>query len=102
MVRLASIAFLATFLAVDAVSPIGDIPIWQMFTDQARDALALGTDEQLANQSFENKCKKKSILSAYNKIQDGICNAKVKIDLPNPPDFRRDLPKFSPVLPKFN
>ncbi len=94
MVRMATFAFLATFLAVDAVSPVGDIPIWQMFRDHASDALALGTDEQLANQSFENKCKRKSILPAYNKIHDGICNTKVKIDLPDPPDFSRNLPSF--------
>ncbi len=95
MVRSATLVFSATLLAVDAVSPVGDIPVWRMLRDQARDALSIGTDAQLANQDFEQKCKRKTILPAYNRVQDQICGAKVKIDLPRQPDFGGGLGNFN-------
>ena len=94
MARLAAFAFITCLLAIDTLSPIGEVPIWQMARDQASNALATNTDAQLANQDFETKCKRKTILPAYNRVQDQICGAKVKIDLPRQPDFSNGFGNF--------
>ena len=89
MTRVAGVAAIAVFLAVNAVTPIGGVSVWQLVGIQASDEPSSDNEERLADRSLDEQCKRKTFLPIAKQMQDQVCSGKVKLEMPKAGDFQR-------------